>query len=44
MAQGLRSTERNLTVRVDMTVSFSQIGQPQAISAPAHYTTVTGKG
>jgi hypothetical protein len=40
----IRVTGADTSSIVTVTVTFSNIGQPQAITAPAHYTTVGGKG
>jgi hypothetical protein len=41
---GMVTTEHVTDPGVTVTVTFSQIGQPQDITAPAHYITLGGKG
>jgi hypothetical protein len=41
---GMVTTEHITDPGVTVTVTFSQIGQPQDITAPAHYITAGGKG
>jgi hypothetical protein len=42
--RGMVATEHVQDPGVTVAVTFSQVGQPQAITAPASYTTVGGKG